>query len=87
MEKIYDGCIKDGERWYYSEKEVKEVIVSLFNKMYGFAPSKKSIRFAETSGKSFENKSYYDFVGFHINGIGYSLENGALLIRNMAYDM
>lgn len=87
-EVIVEGeIIKKDINWYYSKEATKCTIVSLFNKIYGFAPAKKNIRFLETSGVCFENKDYFDFVAFHVNGIGYSLINGINLIKDTSYDL
>lgn len=87
-EVIVEGeIIKNDINWYYSRKATKCTIVSQFNKIYGFAPAKKNINFLETSGICFENKEYFDFVAFHINGRGYKLINGINLIKDTDYDL
>lgn len=50
--------------------EMKKTIVNYFKLHYGFAPALKDIRPLETSGYG---KNKYEFMAFHINGIGYTI--------------
>lgn len=64
-------------------KEMKKMIVNEFKRTYGFAPTQKSIRPLETSGAG----ELVDWMGFDINGIGYTYEAYGTVERNDAYDM
>ena len=64
-------------------KEMKRMIVKEFKNTYGFAPTQKSIRPLETSGAG----ELIDWMGFDINGIGYSYGVYGTVERNDAYDM
>lgn len=63
--------------------EMKKAIVKSFKVNFGFAPALKDIKPLETSGCG----SHYDFIAFHVNGIGYIYRPYELVIRNNAYDM
>lgn len=64
-------------------KEMKKLIINEFKNTYGFAPTQKSIRPLETSGAG----ELIDWMGFDINGIGYSYGVYGTVERNDAYNM
>ena len=63
--------------------EMKKAIVKTFKVQFGFAPALKDIRPLETSGCG----KHYEFIAFHVNGIGYIYRTYGNVIRNNAYDM
>lgn len=63
--------------------ECKNKIVESFKKEFGFAPAKKNIIPLESA----DNSIIIDFMGFAVNGVGYSWNFFNGVVKNDAYDM
>lgn len=66
---------------------MKKYIQDKFKKKFGFAPLKKDIRPLECSYTKYEGYWLVDSMGFHINGIGWSISTRGELDRAECYDM
>lgn len=51
--------------------DIRDSIIEAFKLVYGFAPRKNQIRPLEGNGKSGVCKWDYEWLAFHINGVGY----------------
>lgn len=64
-------------------EEIKKDIIKSFIKVYGFAPTAKSITPMESSAYG----NVYTSLAFTVRGIGYSYKLGEEVERATAYDL
>ena len=64
-------------------EDIKKDIIKSFTKIYGFAPTAKSI--IPMEGASYNN--IYTYLAFTVKGIGYSYKLGEEVERATAYDL